>query len=220
MPDTDGEVSRLLAGTTAGVHKMTVDLLGRDHAFADFVALMAGVLESANVMMERMDAMFPPERPLACQAGCDRCCRTPEVGTQPAFAIYALYYARNSGNGSAYDHVVRRLTAGGYACAFLDDGACSIYPARPLACRLFHSFDFDECLHNRFLNTGTMAIEGLGAVAKGLAGGLRELSLDNRNVNFEKALRLLLSHEGVAEQWLAGADVFAACEMAHWGNTD
>jgi len=93
MPDTDGEVGRLLAGTTAGVHKMAVDLLGRERAFADFVVLMTGVRDSANVMMERMDAMFPPERPLACKAGCDRCCRTPEVGTQPAFAIYALYYA-------------------------------------------------------------------------------------------------------------------------------
>jgi len=206
-------LQQLLSDTTADIHALTVRLLGEERSIRNFVTLMSRALETGNVLGARFQEIFPAEKPLACKAGCCVCCSNVNVVTQPAFAIYTLIFARNSGDGSAYAHAARQLGSNSPDCFFLRDNVCSIYPSRPAVCRSFHSFDLNECLNNRFLNIGTMEISGMLAVATGLRDGLKELSLDYRNINFNKALDLLMATEGVAEQWLAGGDIFAPCHI-------
>src|SRR6185503_15728319 len=52
-----------------------------------------------------------------------------------------------------------------HPCAFLDAGRCSIYPARPLACRGMNSLDADECAQ-RLRDPAARA----AFVARGFAG--------------------------------------------------
>ena len=192
---------------------MVFDFLVRERSPGNFVAVMTRALASANLLRERLRALHPPANPLACKEGCSLCCSRTIVVTQPPFAIFALYYARNTEPGAAYAHAAGRLQEGGTDCPFLADGSCSVYPARPLVCRLYHSFDLGRCRRRDYQRSPTLETLGEVAVAKGLLDGFRELGLDCRDVAFDKALKLLLSRPRTAEQWLAGAEVFASCRL-------
>lgn len=203
----------LLDEVMESTRRTVVDFLGRERSPENFIAVMTRALASANLLGEHLRALHPPAKPLACKEGCSLCCSRTIVVTQPPFAIFALYYGRNTDAGAAYAHAARRLQEGGTDCPFLADGSCSIYPARPLVCRLYHSFDLGRCRRRDYQRSPTLETLGEVAVAKGLIDGFRELGLDCRDVAFDKALRLLLSRPGTAEQWLAGAEVFAPCRL-------
>lgn len=114
---------------------------------------MDGLLES---FLKRSEA---EGRPAHCREGCSWCCH------QPVFAVtHELLYIQ--------DHIVRQvpsrradrylqkarekasLTEGRSteeqvkvrkACPFLEEGRCAIYPARPMACRIYLSSSVTAC---------------------------------------------------------------------------
>lgn len=76
---------------------------------------------------------------VACHKGCDTCCLKPTVPfIDPELAAIS-WYASEVLSGEARTEVKERLLdhEARLECPFLIDGACSIYPVRPLACRQF-----------------------------------------------------------------------------------
>lgn len=89
--------------------------------------------------------------PIQCRAGCTSCCRFwVEIG--PLEAIEIAHYLRAEGRDTpalrlkleaagklmeAKSHAA--FWALGRFCALLVDGRCSVYPVRPVACRLHNS---------------------------------------------------------------------------------
>lgn len=140
---------------------------------------------------------------VACRSGCSHCCHQ-SVGITPleGFAIVEhLRHTRSPEDLAAITSQLERRvaeTAGlrpseqyspRFPCVFLADGACSIYPVRPLVCRGMNSLDaeacrkrmFDEVARTRFLTEGKDGqcylepIQGAKAVSAGLQFALTDL---------------------------------------------
>ncbi|MCW9033994.1 MAG: YkgJ family cysteine cluster protein [Rhodospirillales bacterium] len=205
------QVQLLLDQTKENLHRMTVDILGTEPTIEKFMILMNRAFEISDILVAQLKDMFPVEKARACKEGCDFCCTGSIVMTKPAFAIYSLYYAKTNNDGAYFDYAVEQLKSGRQYCYFLKDNACPIYPARPFVCRVFNSFDFNECLNHRFQHSGTRADIGLFAVFEGVEAGLTDLSLDNNNIAFNSAIKLMISEDSIAEKWLAGEKIFKPC---------
>ncbi len=213
MEDPTTDLDDLLGRTGKNIKATVIDRLGANPTVQTFITLMTASMETANRLSDCFGKVFPAETPLACQAGCDICCTRTEVQTQPAFAIYTLYHAKATADGKPYRNALQRLQKHSVDCPFLENRACSIYPARPIVCRLYHSYDLAHCLKRESLKNPTLATSGLIAVAKGLEDGFKALSLDCEDISLHEALKLLTSEEGVAERWLKGQEVFAPCRI-------
>ncbi len=76
---------------------------------------------------------------VACQNGCDACCRRPTVPcTEPELAALS-WYACEVIEGDLRRRVKKRLIEyrTRLECPFLVDGSCSVHAVRPLSCRQF-----------------------------------------------------------------------------------
>ena len=125
---------------------------------------------------------------LACKAGCAWCCHFKvDVRADEAWAIAdfvrtrldAPARARAVAAAERNAAVIRTLTpaqhlATNLACCFLVDGGCSIYPARPFACRNHHSTDVSACVA-QYESPGRTDIPDTSvALLKARCGGHRE----------------------------------------------
>ena len=98
-------------------------------------------------------------------------------------------------------------------CAFLLDGRCSAYRARPLACAGFHSLDVSECerayeepaadLTSRIPMVAEIK-EMEGATAIGMRQALRALKLDDQPMELHTAVAALLREPGLIGRWRSG----------------
>lgn len=83
-------------------------------------------------------------RSLACFKGCSSCCRSHTTIPVYPLEITGLYwYAINEIKGEVRDKLIEQLKdhKSGEPCPMLVDGACSVHPMRPQACRHFNVFD-------------------------------------------------------------------------------
>jgi len=80
---------------------------------------------------ESIDRLLPP---MACDEGCGECCG-PVLCSEPEYARVVGYAAEQG-----IEPVDNGLT-----CPWLQGGTCSVYPARPTACRLFGHVEGMKC---------------------------------------------------------------------------
>ena len=70
-------------------------------------------------------------RSLACKSGCDACCTQPiPMSSAEVMGVRIFLGLQTEVRSVAYDGTPR-------PCPFLVNGACSIYPVRPFACRRY-----------------------------------------------------------------------------------
>jgi Fe-S-cluster containining protein len=96
---------------------------------------------------------------IACKSGCSFCCHL-RVTVTPLEAIALVRYLKAQTRASLAQQIEQRVLANAeqiahmtpkqnlsrnVQCAFLVDGRCSAYRARPMACALHHSLDVDAC---------------------------------------------------------------------------
>lgn len=87
------------------------------------------LLEQVDQWTGEMVARYKPY--LACRKGCDLCCQ--RKFTVSAVEAYNIARAFRQLDAPAQQAVRAAKTS----CAFLVDGACSVYAARPVICRTF-----------------------------------------------------------------------------------
>ena len=172
-------------------------------------------------------------RPPACRAGCAHCCHQ-TVGVTPpeVFAIHA--HLRATRTPDELDAVAARIRAAddstrGMAtldrvspdlpCPFLVEARCSIYEARPLACRGTNSLDASACersLHDpatraAFL-AGTVSVpcylepmRAFHAVTAGLQLALDQLhGLEGTPLELTAAMRIMIDDPDTVPAAVAG----------------
>lgn len=107
-----------------------------DPLFANYDAFVAKVDAHAERVADRHDAH------LRCQRGCTACCRQDLSVSRVEAERIILWLSRHGvpeadpSLGPHDDHDLFEALSGGEACAFLGpDGACGIYPVRPIICR-------------------------------------------------------------------------------------
>ncbi|GAF04849.1 YkgJ family cysteine cluster protein [Saccharicrinis fermentans] len=163
-------------------------------------------------------------KPIACEKGCSWCCYQPVyMTTQEALLIYE--YIIQTCNQQQLNDIRNKSekklkkTKGLaeakkqniiHPCAFLSDGACSIYSVRPMACRIYLSSSKDSCkrkydnpgnkdiypvLFDFLLKAGKYTNEGFVAFLKGNGRILEELTIEEFMVK-------LFKHPDFYKEWL------------------
>ncbi|WP_190275299.1 YkgJ family cysteine cluster protein [Pseudodesulfovibrio mercurii] len=189
---------------------------------------------------DRLDALFAEltlDPPLACKAGCVHCCCNQVALTEPEALFLGQYLLETRDRGRLLDLETRTralvedlkgkswqdigMIRHRLPCLFLENGGCSVYPARPLACRGWNSVDVGRCVQSNLSENALTMIENhpivrrlADAVQNGLLRGAAALNLEAGYLLMARAVLLLL--EGGAERgvldrtadWLRGAPFF------------
>jgi Fe-S-cluster containining protein len=169
----------------------------------------------------------------ACSKGCAWCCRTIIVVTAPEAFYVADHIERTRGEAglSAAIHHVRATDAAtrgkvgaerwgfGPPCPLLDEaeGACSVYPGRPLACRGTFSSSLEGCkaafavraTDPRFEGKRPFLFQNSEVFIRALAFGLQSQGRQLHRLELNAALTVIWSMENALDQWLNGVDIFA-----------
>lgn len=84
---------------------------------------------------------------LVCRKGCSHCCYMATAVSTYEAAMISRYTGRRIEAEGTVEEFARGDTVDKYAgkpCTFLVEGKCSIYPVRPIACRLHHNIADSE----------------------------------------------------------------------------
>lgn len=160
-------------------------------------------------------------RPAACRKGCGWCCHQ-RVG---AAAVEVLAMARALRDRPEARAALAAWQAG-QPCAFLKDGACSVYDVRPLKCRSLWHVDERHCMGKYaglpafgpapspdFQLEPKMIYEG---ALKGLALPLIRAGRDCPGLELMPALRAVIDRSDSAQAWAAGEAVFPPETRLDW----
>ncbi len=166
------------------------------------------------------------EERLACARGCAWCCHGYVSATAPQiFAAAQAIRADPRSSGAAHERI-RALAARVHGlewrarialrepCALLVDGACSIYAARPLACRGFASFSAATCKRAFDALTDEVRVPVVyanvrSALESALRAALRACALPAVSYELMAGLATVLDTPDAEARWLRGDAVFA-----------
>jgi Fe-S-cluster containining protein len=164
--------------------------------------------------------------PIACKAGCSFCCHL-RVTVAPHEAIALYGYLMSEIPAPLADEIQQRILANAEQigrltpeeqvitnrrCAFLVDGSCSAYAARPMACALHHSLDVQACKQsyenpaNHSIGIRRLAlIERIKPAAQaGMRQALQKRGLSDEPMELHTALAAILRNRSLIERWRSG----------------
>lgn len=217
------------ASVVAAAAQNAADALRRGRTRLHVLTLAGDAVERASVLGE----LSPDRDRRACRAGCSSCCYL-AVSVTPPEAILMAEHLRETlaldafelkrARVAAFSRRVSEMTLEGRArarvpCALLgDDGACTIYPVRPLGCRGWTSFNRADC--DAALAAGEpghsgpmdhVAFAAASGVSEGLRQATRAAGLESAHYEFHGALLRAMQQPDAAERWANGEPVFEDC---------
>jgi Fe-S-cluster containining protein len=102
-------------------------------------------LKMLRSLADKINAAVGPES--ACGDGCSACCKIQVEMSQWEAKLIGEELGLKVLEPAAMDnHQERSLELLGRACGFLKEDRCSIYAARPIACRLHHNLSYDASM--------------------------------------------------------------------------
>lgn len=199
----------------------------------DDEALLSHLLDEAFDGFEQaLQARLDAGAPVACDRGCATCCTlrvtatAPEVlhvarhlmASNPAMCRRVVQRIAEADARTRFESEARRVTLQS-PCPFVDDdGACAIYPARPLACRGHASHDRHACslaargqVDDIPYSVAHRMVRSL--VQNALQAALRDAGYAWGAYELNHALMLALSQPESEAAWRAGEDVFADAQI-------
>ncbi len=179
-----------------------------------------------DMARQTLDEVFQPK--LACKKGCSYCCHIPVAASMPE-VINAVKFAEATFPPKRFEALKERLrkadevVAGldpreralrNVACPFLENDQCSVYQARPVACRAWHSLDVAPCQEGfqhpdappETPTVGPILFAG-DAVREGLRLGLVDAFVDGTRVDLIRGAHWIVSDDFALDKWLAGVSI-------------
>ncbi|WP_338668253.1 YkgJ family cysteine cluster protein [Pseudodesulfovibrio methanolicus] len=207
------------------------------------VKALHDAVREAYAVCESMLDELQLDPPLACKRGCIHCCYNQVALTEPEALFLGLHLLGTRSPERLRDLANRaRALADGLKgkswreigmmrhrlpCLFLEDGGCSVYPARPLACRGWNSVDEKMCLRSNLSGDALTPIENhpivreiADGIQSGLLRGASAFGLEAGYLLMARATALLLSgdpEQGIMDttaDWLDGKPFFG--RKAKW----
>jgi Fe-S-cluster containining protein len=185
------------------------------------------IVETAHSFAHTLADHFE-ERRIACKEGCSWCCHMRVTALPVEVLAIATALRETLPEGKLESLRVKiadvvAKTAGvswvdraPTPCPLLDDGMCSVYALRPLACRAYHSFAVTPC--RDYVERGTW--EGLQVrinnfkrapfdqAMQGMKDAICEHGLESEEVDLAAALRIALKLPDAMARWLRGERLF------------
>lgn len=163
-----------------------------------------------------------PRMPLACAKGCAYCCHSiVSVMAPEAFRLAAAVRSAGDlaiGRFRAGARITANRTAGDrfgarQPCPLLVDGACSVYAARPLACRSVTAIDVAPCIEEFEGRDGDIDVPAhhlAHAVNAKAALAIATSAATRPGLHYELSAAVLrvLDQPDAETRWAAGEDVF------------
>lgn len=197
------------------------------------------VATTAHRILDLTLASNPPPEPHACKASCAYCCHSfTSISAPEAFALARLLSERSTGNRQslAQQFVERsngvigldadaRFDKLRIACPLLIDGHCSAYDARPIACRMYCSFDVECCKASFEGSPDKIPLDrrifGAGSVIKfALCAALYSCGYEVASYELGEAVTRVLSTEYAVERWTDGENIFSDVQPDKAMNAD
>jgi hypothetical protein len=194
-------------------------------------ALSVGEAMTTQATIWITDILATPGPGIACQPGCAWCCTLP-VAVSPPEALLIAHYLRSTLQPEALAAVQARLTAQAarlapmtieehaeavIPCALLEDNRCTVYEARPVACRTYHSPD-PALYQAGQRRPWASAIPHIGALDDvfaatqiGTTAGLLCSGVSAASLELHSAVARALETPRAAERWAQGEPVFQGC---------
>lgn len=180
----------------------------------------------ARLEHEQVAVIAAAKLALECERGCNYCCHQ-RVEVRPYEAFVLADHIRAHMTAAQLSAVKERLAANrariaplaplqhtqaGIPCALLVDGACSVYAARPAACRKYYSLSVNTCRtafeHPTEPLIGPLEDDDLrlagNAVALGYAKGVEESGRDANRYELQAALLEALENPKAAKRYRDG----------------
>jgi Fe-S-cluster containining protein len=170
-----------------------------------------GVIDDKIAALQRAGAS------VACAPGCDFCCHL-RVDVLPHEAAALLHHLHTAVAPERAARIAERVRANarridaltpqqhrtaGIACAFLDNGLCSVHEVRPSACATYHSLSRERCEHSfrnpehigtpRNARPALLELQAFGnAQIETTAAAYKDAGLESAPAELHQALRALL----------------------------
>lgn len=184
---------------------------------------LLAVLRSEQKQFERayLSAPASARASVACRAGCDACCHVP-VGVQAHEVLLVAEHIQKTFSPAELEAVIARAAAHRVAvtgkthlaqaalkspCVLLRAGNCSVYDARPEACRSHHSHNAAACGQNLDFSREEIDVYIPGvrgrmfAVMLGIDQAVAEAGYDGQAYDFGSALYEALTDSFCAVRW-------------------
>lgn len=169
-------------------------------------------------------AVQAPRDIVACRKGCSSCCKMWVSVTAPE--VFQLVRAVRSSRLDVRDIEERAAVTAGldfdtrgsmiYDCPLLaSDGSCSVYPARPMACRTAASQNAEVCrrgyteFSGEDIPTPFFFILQRTGYNMAMRGAFLHAGLRLETYELNAALSVALATENAERRWLGGGDIFA-----------
>lgn len=187
----------------------------------------AKAAKAAHEFFEISLHKIPSKFAIACAKGCAFCCHVAVTASAPEIFLVAAKIREmpkeqqedTLNRVRAADQRTRNMTSrqrgsNKIPCAMLIEGACSVYDARPGACRGFTSTSVEMCRRGFEgeavqVNTPMVWTSLRGAHKQALWAALAAENLPAEYYELHHALRIALEVPDAENRWLAGEDVFA-----------
>ncbi|HLI10520.1 MAG TPA: YkgJ family cysteine cluster protein [Alphaproteobacteria bacterium] len=195
---------------------------------ADLLALAAEAAVLAESLAPESRRLEPPQRPIACRAGCGHCCHT-IVMAIPAEVLRLAAHIQRRFTPAARAALIERLRAvaavapperlaARMACPMLADDRCTVYEARPLKCRGLESMDVEVCKRGARGEAVEVPVYAahhrlFDRVLSGLIVGAIEAGRPDERLDLVRGLLIALETPDAARRWLAGEPVFATARL-------
>lgn len=162
----------------------------------------------------------------ACKEGCDYCCNI-RVNCTAIEAVRIAQYALATMEPQEFEEFKASLIAytaefqplGGAEywetrrpCPMLGEGSCRVHAARPIACRMYHSYDVEACI-DFFVRGGPAKIPKIEEVAEAMipvSEGMAQATGGHLYDMHAAVLKCL--EEGAIAKWMQGEPIFSGCE--------
>lgn len=211
----------------------TVDALvdrtiGQERSLKSVLALAERMGQIADLATAELMKLHPEMSTIACAPGCSHCCRKLEIVTDAPTVFSLAFQARQGYSAAQFAAFEDRLMAlESRPCVFLVEDRCTVYNARPLACRSFNAMHVDLCAAGRFFhfdgdaertpeNVDLWRLCVGAAIADGVAAGLERNGFDGRQLHLRSGLQRIFGTEGSVDLWLAGEPIFDGLYQGEW----
>jgi hypothetical protein len=223
----------LLYDAFAGQQAATVRTLSDYRGMEAIHLLMEGAIARAARHTAEAVHLEPPLQQLACKKGCHHCCWATVGVVAPEVLFLAGELRRQlppdgfsalQARSNRLRRTLRSMDRGArlearMPCALVQGRVCSVYEARPLACRWTNSPSLQDCMDvlvrrsRVVLEMEEVRYQATQEVWQGLRAGLRDLGLDGSLLALDAALSMALSNPDAAERYIRGEPVFEEARL-------